>query len=170
MRTIETTFYKYSELNEQAKEYAIKALRNRCFEANAEWTWYDANETTKTVEEIGHIYCDIQQSSQGFYANHYHNKDEQYDLTDKEEFEQFRERYIDEFKESLWCDHMMLKLVKEWEYDERRSYAGNVAWMMVDFCEQIYDLTLDYYDDDAVEEWILTQDFEFTEDGRLYQH
>lgn len=168
MRTITTTLYQYSELNEQAKKDAIKALRGRCAEANAEWTWEDANQTTKTVEEIGHVWCDIQQSSQGFYANHYHNKDEQYDLTDREEFEQFRKNYIEQYKEMLWCDNMMLKIVKEWEFDERRSYAGNVAWMIVKFCEQIYDLTLDYYEDDCVEEWIGGQDMEFTEDGRLY--
>ena len=168
MRTIETTLYQYSELNEQAKQYAIKALRQRCFEANAEWTWDDANETTKTVEEVGHIYCDIQQSSQGFYANHYHNNDEDCDLTYQEEFEQFRKNYIEQYKEMLWCDHMMLKIVKEWEFDERRSYAGNVAWMMVKFCEEIYDECLEYYKDDCVEEWIEGQDFEFTEDGRLY--
>lgn len=170
MRTITTTLYQYSELNEQAKKDAIRALRGRCAAANAEWTWEDANQTTKTVEEIGHVYCDIQQSSQGFYANHYHNKDEQYDLTDREEFEQFRKNYIEQYKEMLWCDDMMLKIVKEWEFDERRSYAGNVAWMMVKFCEKINDDCMCYFEDDNVEEWIEGQDFEFTEDGRLYQH
>ena len=169
MRTITTDLYQYTELGDRAREYARERLRSRCYEANAEWTWEDANETIKVVEEVGHVYVDVQQSSQGFYANHYHNKREEYDLTDEEEFEQFRTKYIHEFKESLWCDHNMLKIVKEWRFDESRSYAGNVAWLIVRFCEQIYDETLCYFDDDNVEEWIYSQDFEFLNDGTLYQ-
>lgn len=169
MRTIETTLYQYSELNEQAKQYAIKALRQRCFEANAEWTWDDANATIKTVEETAGVRCDINESSQGFYVNNaFRRGDVHYDLSDKDEFEVFRKNYIEQYKEMLWCDQIMLKIVKEWEFDERRSYAGNVDWMIVKFCEKINDDCMCYFDDDAVEEWIEGQDFEFTEDGRLY--
>lgn len=169
MRTIETTLYQYSELNEQAKQYAIKALRGMCYEANAEWTWNDANETIKTTEETFCVSCDIRESSQGFYVQSSWRRGEvHYDMSDKDEFEVFRKRFIEQLKEDLWCDRTMLDTVKSYVYEERRCYESNVAWMIVQFCEKINDTCLDYYDDDAVEEWIEGQDFEFTEDGRLY--
>lgn len=171
MRTIETTLYQYSELNEQAKEYAIKAMKGRCFEANAERDWDDANETIKTTEETFCVSCDIRESSQGFYVNHAFRRGEvRYDLSDKDEFEEFRKVYIKQFKEMLWCDQIMLDIVKNYPYCERRCYEQNVAWMIVKFCEKINDDCMCYFEDDAVEEWIEGQDFEFTEDGRLYQH
>lgn len=169
MRTIETTLYQYSELNEQAKQTAVKLLRERCYCANADWTWEDASTTIKTVEETAGVRCDINESSQGFYVNHTFRRGEvHYDLSDKNEFEVFRKNYIEQYKEMLWCDQIMLKIVNEWEFDERRCYEQNVAWMIVKFCEKINDDCMCYFEDDAVEEWIEGQDFEFTEDGRLY--
>ena len=170
MRTIETTLYKYSELNEQAKEYAIKALRERCYCANAEWTWEDASATIKTVEETAGVRCYINESSQGFYVNNAFRRGESDFMSEKDEFEMFRHKYIREFKEMLWCDRIMIDIVKNYPYCERRCYEQNVAWMIVKFCEKINDDCMCYFEDDNVEEWILTQDFEFTEDGRLYQH
>lgn len=170
MRTITTNLYQYSELNEQAKQYAIKSLRDRCYEANSRTDWLDANDTITQVEEIANVNVSIQQSSQGYYVEYaWRRNGDYYDKTDQEEFEDFRLDYINQFKENLWCDHMMLKLVKEWEYDERRSYAGNVAQVLVKFCEKIEHGCLSYFDDDAVDDWIECQDFEFTEDGKLYQ-
>ena len=171
MRTIETTLYEFGELNQEAKQTAVKLLRERCYCANAEWTWEDARATIKTVEETAGVRCDINESSHGFYVNHAFRRGEvHYDLSDKDEFEEFRKVYIKQFKEMLWCDRIMLDIVKSYPYCERRCYEQNVAWMMVDFCERINDDCMCYFEDDNVEEWILMQDFEFTEDGRLYQH
>lgn len=170
MRTIETTLYEFGELNQEAKQTAVKLLRERCYCANAEWTWEDARATIKTVEETACVRCDINESSQGFYVNHAFRRGEvRYDLPDKDEFEEFRKVYIKQFKEMLWCDQIMLDIVKNYQYCERRCYEQNVAWMIVKFCEKINDDCMCYFEDDNVEEWIRMQDFEFTEDGRLYQ-
>lgn len=170
MRTIETTLYEFGELNQEAKQTAVKLLRERCYCANAEWTWEDARATIKTVEETAGVRCDINESSQGFYVNHAFRRGEvRYDLSDKDEFEQFRKNFIDQYKESMWCDYIMLKVVEEWQFEHHRSYAGNVAWMIVSFCEKIEHGCLSYFDDDCVKDWIDAQDFEFTEDGKLYQ-
>lgn len=172
MRTITTTLYQYSELNQEAKQTAVKLLRERCYCANAEWTWEDASATINTVEETACVRCDINESSHGFYVNHAFRKGEvcsfYYDITDQQEFEVFRKRYVREFKEMLWCDQIMLDIVKNYQYCERRCYEQNVAWMIVKFCEKINDDCMCYFEDDNVEEWIRMQDFEFTEDGRLY--
>lgn len=168
MRTIETTLYEFGELNQEAKQTAVKLLRERCYCANAEWTWEDASATIKTVEETACVRCDINESSQGFYVNNAFRRGESDYISEKDEFEMLRSKYIREFKEMLWCDQIMLDIVKNYQYCERRCYEQNVAWMIVKFCEKINDTCLDYYDDDAVEEWIEGQDFEFTEDGRLY--
>jgi len=171
MRTIETTLYEFGELNQEAKQTAVKLLRERCYCANADWTWEDARATIKTVEETAGVRCDINESSQGFYVNHaFRRGDVRYDLSDKDEFEEFRKVYIKQFKEMLWCDRIMLDIVKNYPYCERRCYEQNVAWMIVKFCEKINDDCMCYFEDDNVEEWIRMQDFEFTEDGRLYQH
>ena len=174
MRTIETTLYEFGELNQEAKQTAVKLLRERCYCANADWTWEDARATIKTIEETACVRCDINESSQGFYVNHAFRKGEvcsfYYDITDQQEFEVFRKRYVREFKEMLWCDQIMLDIVKNYQYCERRCYEQNVAWMIVKFCEKINDDCMCYFEDDNVEEWIRMQDFEFTEDGRLYQH
>lgn len=170
MRTIETTLYEFGELNQEAKQTAVKLLRERCYCANAEWTWEDARATIKTVEETAGVRCDINESSQGFYVNHAFRRGESDFMSEKDEFEMFRHKYIREFKEMLWCDRIMLDIVKNYPYCERRCYEQNVAWMIVKFCEKINDDCMCYFEDDNVEEWILTQDFEFTEDGRLYQH
>lgn len=169
MRTIETTLYEFGELNQEAKQTAVKLLRERCYCANAEWTWEDACATIKTVEETAGVRCDINESSQGFYVNNAFRRGEvRYDLSDKDEFEEFRKVYIKQFKEMLWCDQIMLDIVKNYQYCERRCYEQNVAWMIVKFCEKINDDCMCYFEDDNVEEWIRMQDFEFTEDGRLY--
>lgn len=171
MRTIETTLYEFGELNQEAKQTAIKLLRERCYCSNADWTWEDARATIKTVEETAGVRCDINESSQGFYVNNAFRRGEvHYDLSDKDEFEEFRKVYIKQFKEMLWCDQIMLNIVKNYQYCERRCYEQNVAWMIVKFCEKINDDCMCYFEDDNVEEWIRMQDFEFTEDGRLYQH
>lgn len=174
MRTIETTLYEFGELNQEAKQTAVKLLRERCYCANAEWTWEDARATIKMVEETACVRCDINESSQGFYVNHAFRRGEvssfYYDMTDQQEFEVFRKKYVREFKEMLWCDQIMLDIVKNYQYCERRCYEQNVAWMIVKFCEKINDDCMYYFKDDNVEEWIRMQDFEFTEDGRLYQH
>ena len=171
MRTIETTLYRYSELTDSAKQNAIKHLRERCVESASECDWMDANDTLKRVKEIAHVQVSIQQSSQGYYANWYTNTNEQYDLTDREEFAKFKQDFEDEFVSGTWCDNIMQSIISAAEWDNVRSgYASNVAWLLVKFCEMIENITLDYYDDDCVSEWIEGNNFEFTEDGRLYQH
>ena len=88
--------------------------------------------------------------------------------TRNEEFEQFRADYLEQFKENLWCDSTMKEIVENWEVNENESYASNIADIIIAFCRIIDDETLSYYEDDNVVEWIETQDFDFTEDGRVY--
>ena len=171
MRTIITNLYQYSELNEQAKRYAINHLRERAVECASESDWMDANDTLKRVKEIAHVRVSIQQSSQGYYADWYTNTNtyEQYGLTDKDEFYKFKQDFENEFVPGMWCDYIMQAIVRSTEWDNVRiSYASNVAWMLVKFCEAMEDNTVLYYKDECVEEWICSQDFEFTEYGRLY--
>lgn len=168
MKQITINLYHFSELSEESKQNAVKSLRQQCYEANAEWTWEDASGTTDFVEEVADVWCDIQSGSHGFYCDHCHNKSEDYDLSYKEEFEQFRADYLEQFKESLWCDSTMKEIVENWEFNENESYASNIADIIIAFCRIIDDETLSYYEDDNVVEWIETQDFDFYEDGRVY--
>lgn len=169
MRTIETTVYEFDELTQDAKQKAIDLMREQCYCANCEWTWDDANETIKVLEETAGVRCNIQESSQGFYVqNAFRRGDVDYDLTDKQEFDKFRKRYIEQFKEDLWCDNIMLNIVQTYQYCDRMCYESNVGRMLVKFCEWINDDCLTYFKDENVEEWICGQDFEFTEDGRVY--
>lgn len=171
MRTIEVNLYQYSELSKESKQYAIEHLREQCYISNAEWTWQDAQETIDKVKEIAHVWCDIDESSQGWYVNSAHQTDTDfYDNTeDNVKFSEFRKDYIEQFKEREWFDTQMLNIVRTYQFDQRRSYASNVAWMLVKFCRYVEDECLVYYHDDYVERWIEEQDFEFTSGGRVYQ-
>lgn len=169
MRTITTNLYLFSELSKDVQNKVINNMRESCYQANSEIDWLDAEDAITQVEEIANVNVSIQQSSQGFYVDHFRDKNEEYELTDEQQFEQFRKNFLDQYKESMWCDYIMLKVVEEWQFEHRRSYAGNVAWMIVSFCEKIEHCCLSYFDDDCVKGWIDAQDFEFTEDGKLYQ-
>ena len=169
MRTITTNLYRYDELTDSAKQNAINHLRERCVECASEADWMDANDTLKRVKEIAHVRVSIQNSSQGYYTDWYTNTNEQYDLTDREEFAKFKQDFEDEFVSGTWSGNIMQSIINAAEWDDVRSgYVSNVAWLLVKFCEQIEYITLEYYKDECVEEWIEGQDFEFYENGRTY--
>lgn len=127
MRTIETTLYEFEELSGQAQQVAINNLRQRAFADAADNDWADANQTIKQVKQIAHVQADIEYSSQGYYARWYKNTNEQYDLTDAEEFEQFKQDFAREFRNCTWSDDIMQDLIDNAEFDDKRSYAGNIS-------------------------------------------
>ena len=168
MRTIETTVYQFNELSDKAKKKALELLRQDCYCYYANTDWHDAQETMKQVEEIAHVKCDIEESSQGFYVRWYQNTNEQYDLSDRQEFDKFKEDFERDFVSGTWSDEIICDIMKKAEFDEQRSYAGNVSWLLVDFCSEINSQTLGYFEDQQVEEYIEWNDIEFLEDGRVY--
>ena len=169
MRTIETTLYQFSELTETAQKEAIDRLRCASAEAAADADWEDASHIIDFTKNLAKVYADIDMNSQGWYVNHCFSRTEEYNLTDEEEFEKFRKEFKEQFKEEYWCDRTMLRIVEEWRFCDRCSYATNVAECIKSFCEDIYRVTLTYYDDECVKEWICMNDFEFRDNGRLYQ-
>lgn len=170
MRTITTTLYQYSELNEQAKKHAIDCLRQQAYGCMADSDWDDANKTIQQVQDIAQVKCEICSSSQGHYVRWCKDISEEYDMTDSEQFEDFKRRFLEEFETNTWSDDMMHSLMQDAEFDDKRSYAGNISWLIAAFCNDVELDTIAYLEDDCVEEWICGQYFEFTEDGRLYQH
>lgn len=169
MRTIETTLYEFGELNQEAKQTAVKLLREQAAECGSDADWEDANESIKAIEKMAGIKCDIQFSSQGHYCRHYRLAYESYP-SDEEEREMW-DGLMDNLRKyegGVWSDDMLRDILLEYEYDEHRGYAGSVAWAIVEFCDKVYLNTCDYYDDDYVSEWIEGNNFEFREDGRLY--
>ena len=169
MRTETYNIFTFEELSPAAKKTAIESLRQRCFCANSEWIWSDARETINAVEEIGHCRLSIQESSQGYYIDHAHNLHEEYELSDEEKFEKFRKDFIEQFKERIWCDNVMLKVIQEYKFQSYRSYVNNVGCAIINFCKVIDDNCLVYFKDENVQEWILQQEIEFFENGKEYR-
>lgn len=160
--------YQFSELTEKAKNNALNQLREECFERSTECDFADANATVRQVLEIAHVQCDIQSSSQGYYVRWYRDTDEQYDKTDEEVFEQFLKDFDKNFRVDSWSDTIMQTAVCDTKFDESRSYAGNISWLLADYYGMIERDMTDYFDDKRVERYIEDNDFEFTENGTLY--
>lgn len=169
MRTIETNLYEFSELTDEAQQYAIKHLRHEAFESMSATDWEDANRAIKRVKCIASIECEIQQNSQGFYTRWV--KDETaFDVKDSDNFFMFKDCIKTKFHADDWAEDMLQGIVLDTEYDNRYSYSHNVCNILIRFCEQVYNNTLDYYDDINVIEYIQMNDMEFTANGRPYRN
>ena len=84
MRTIETTLYEFGELNQEAKQTAVKSLREQAAECGSDADWEDAIESIKAIKKMAGIKCDIQFSSQGHYCSHYRLAYESYPSDEEE--------------------------------------------------------------------------------------
>lgn len=168
MRTIETTLYEFEELTEQAKQEAIKHLRQEAFECMSEVDWNDADDTIKRAKELANITASIEQSSQGFYTRWVRYRNEYDDTPNEQLFEQYKQS-IHEMHTDTWSDEMLQDLVNDFQYDHRRGYAQNVCDTLLKLCEQVYHNTLAYFDDINVVEYILMNDFEFHSNGKVYK-
>lgn len=167
MRTIEITLYQYSELNEQAQQRAIEEMKQASFDAGSESDWNDANETIRRIKELAGVDLDIQFSSQGPYVKWGYDKTHETKLTDQQQFENLR-KSVKNSMTYTWADDMMIDTFDEAKFDRRRRYIDNVGDVLLKFCTKVYWSTLGYLDEDSVREYIVNNQFEFTEDGRLY--
>lgn len=165
MKTIEIKVYEFGELSEQAQQKAIDILRERCAREACDADWEDAQGSVRQLEDIAHVKTDIEYSSQGFYARWYKNTEPNYELTDEQEFDEFKKNFEEQFKGDMWSDDILYDAVKDAEFCGK-SYEYNIAKILLKFCEDVEQSTLCYYDDDYVIEWILGNDIMFFEDGR----
>lgn len=168
MRTIELKVYEFDELSEQAQQKAINILRERCAREACDADWEDAQGSIRQLEDIAHVKTDIEYSSHGFYARWYKNTDPNYDITDEQEFDEFKNNFEEQFKGDMWCDDMLYDEVTGAEFYNDCTYEYAISNIILKFCEKVEEGTLGYYDDDHVIEWIIGNDIMFFEDGRLY--
>ena len=160
MREINFKVYTFDELSEEAKEEAIRNLKDRAYEVWCECDWDDANGTIDEVQKMAGIKCSIDSSSQGHYTRWYKETSEDYESTDEEKFDAFKEK-VKAWSAGMWCDFVLQNQIAEAEFDERRSYAGNVAWLLVHFCDWVEQNCIGYLEDDYVELYIELNDIEF---------
>ena len=168
MRTIQFNVYQFDELKDFAKEQAIKSLKQTAFECYAEGEWEDANRTIERVEEMTHVKCDIQQSSQGFYYRWATTDLSPLDDEDeRKRFEMFKKDIMVQESQS-WADDLMEKVFDNAVFNNKHSYEGNIARQLVRFCDEVYLNTMDFFDDETTIEYIYDNDIEFNEDGKPY--
>lgn len=165
MRTIEIKVYEFDELSEQAQQKAIDILRERAARQACDADWEDAQGSIRQLEDIAHVKTDIEYSSHGFYARWYKNTAPNYDITDEQEFDEFKKNFEEQFKGDMWCDDMLYNVLHDAEFCDK-SYEYNIAKILLKFCEDVERTTLGYYDDGYVIEWIHGNDIMFYEDGR----
>lgn len=168
MKEIKFNVYEFSELSTDAQKKAIENMRDKCYQDNSEWVWEDARETLDRLKEIANVHFGIEESSQGFYCRWCHEKD--YFTDNRERFEQFKKEFDEQFSERVWCDVDLANIVRNCDYDEKRSYGYNIGYIAVAFCEEMNNEALNFYEDEeAIEEYIEEQDeLFFHEDGTPY--
>lgn len=127
MRTIEIKVYEFDELSEQAKQKAINILRERCVQQACNQDWEDARDSIRKFEEIAHVMTDIEYSSQGFYCRWCRNTRPDYDLTDFQEFKQFKKDFFEQFENVSWSDDTLFDVVHNYFYEDDRSYEYNIS-------------------------------------------
>lgn len=166
MKTIEIKVYEFGELSEQAQQKAIDILRERAARQARDQDWGEASESIRKLEEIAHVKTDIEYSSHGFYTRWYKNTDPNYDITDEQEFDEFRKNFEEQFKGDMWYDYMLREAVRCAEFYNDYTYEYTISNIILKFCNKVEEGTLGFYDDDYVVEWILGNDIMFFEDGR----
>ena len=169
MRPIQFTVYQFQELNDEHQQKAIQNLKNDVYVQSCEEDYWEIQETFSKIQEITGVYADIRSSSQGPYVWSAHEIEENYDLSDKYLFEQMQQRMQQIDCNTAWAFADWAKeIFTEADFDERRSYAMNVAWLLCSLFKRIDNAQLMYLEDDYVREYIIDNGFEFHADGTQY--
>ena len=167
MKTIEFKVFFYIELGDAAREKARNNVRSEVANILSDYDWEDAKCAIDKLQKLANVRVDWTSNSQGFYytrAEYLGNKDEMcsYELWNK------LTDALSKVKDETWADADIKELVNNHRLDETHTFAWNIADIIMQFCNQVYRQTLDNYDDDAVEDFIIANDYEFTADGKRY--
>lgn len=169
MRAIQFTVYQFHELNDEHQQRAIQNLRHEVYAQSCERDQYEIQETFSKIQETTGVCADIRSSSQGPYVWSAHQIEENYDQSEKYLFEQMQQRMQQIDCNTGWAFANWAKdIFTEADFDERRSYAMNVAWLLCSLFKRIDNAQLMYLEDDYVREYIIDNDFEFHADGTQY--
>lgn len=169
MRPIQFAVYQFHELNDEHQQRAIQNLKHEVYAQSCERDQYEIQETFSKIQEITGVCADIRSSSQGPYVWSAREIEENYDQSERYLFEQMQKRMqkIDCNTEWAFADWTK-ELFTEASFDDRRSYAMNVAWILCDLIKRIDNAQLEYLDDDYVAEFLVENDIEFHADGTQY--
>ena len=167
MRKVEFTVYEFEELSDKAKEAAINNLREDVYIQSCEFDNFEIQETFSKIQEITGVRADIRCSSQGPYVWSANEIVENYDLTEEELFNNMLAK-VKEWETEYPFEDWAKDIFENATFDDRRSYALNVGWLMVQVYKKIDDAQLYYYEDGYVKEYLIDNNFLFFEDGSKY--
>lgn len=166
MRAIEFKVFFYVELGDTAREKARNNVRSEVADILSEYDWEDAKAAIDKLQKLANVRVDWTSNSQGFYytrAEYLGNKDEiSYELWNK------LTDALSNVEEETLEDANIKELVNNHQFDKTHTFAWNIADIIITFCNQVYRQTLDNYNDDVVEDFIIGNDYEFTADGKRY--
>lgn len=171
MRQVTINLYQFAELSEEAKAFAIKTLREDAATSMAECDWMDANESFECAQMKAGVRCQIDDSSQGHSLRRAFLTDKYFSSQKEEikEFKQFQKKMAN-WKAGTWSDQLITRICVNAEYDMSKCYEVNVGQLFVRFFDEVYWQTCDYWGDKCVIDYINGQSYEFTEDGRVFNH
>ena len=170
MRTIEIKVFFYIELGDSARAKALNNVRSEVGEILSEDDWEDAKAAINKLQKLANVRVDWTSNSQGFYytrAEYLGNKDEIMFVWNYVFWNKLTDALSNVEDETL-ADANIKELVNNHQVDETHTFAWNVADVIMQFCNQVYHQTLDNYNDDAVEEFVINNNYEFTADGKRY--
>lgn len=169
MKTITVDLYEFDELDNEAREFAIKSLRPQAVECMSEADWKDANETMEVVQMKAGVRCWVEESSQGFYLRSAFSMDRCFKDQEEEmrEFDSFLYK-MSKWSGMTWADELVTSICATAKFDKQRSYEANVGRILVKFCEEVSLQTFSYYNEESVIEWIGIQSFDFMADGKVF--
>lgn len=167
MRELTIRLYTFNELDEKARKKAIDSTREQYQEQANRWDWEDANESIKDFNKIAGTRQDIAFSSQGHSVRTvYDDTSDKSDEENEQMWERLKQKMKTEWKESIWSDYLIRETFEKTEYDKRRSYASNVAWMIASFADKVYsDIAEHLNDEESQANYLEDNNFEFLEDG-----
>jgi len=167
MKTVTHVLYSFDELSEVAKSKAINALKQRAAIDYSDFDWELENESEQWFLNLAQCKVCVEQSSQGFYCRWHQEIDRDCNKTDEKLFRELQQRIQDEFKDDNF-NHVFRTKCLGYKPNYQKSYSSYVADVIIAVCEEIYDMTIDYYKDTATIDYIRSNDIQFLENGKEY--
>ena len=168
MKVVSFEIYTFDELSPAAQQKAIKQLKTRAADDYSDFEWEMYSSSEKWFLDMAGVKLAIEQSSQGFYCRWHKEINPQYEKTDEETFRELQKRMEEEYKDDEY-NHLFYAKCMNYKPDYNKSYSSYVADVVIQVCERIYDLTLEYYRDEATIDYIRSNEIMFLEDGKEYK-
>jgi len=169
MRTETINVYSFDELSEEAKKVAINDMRALCMYEHVSRDWDEARPVlTEFLAYVG-LTVDFkitpeQVISKGSYYKSFVPQDDVFTrwIT--------YQKYLGEkYGHGSWYNDMLYESIMNSTYDNKRSLASNLCSVVVIFCGIIDHGDPDYFDDNAVIDYINECCVDFLQNGIPYE-